>query len=87
MSIYGVKGYSFTIQPEVLIILLETSCFCETLLSAPPWPFFRKPTLALTDGLELGTYLVTRYTHVKYEGRNSYHSKDKANVKVLADKQ
>ena len=31
--------------------------------------------------------LVTRYTHVKYEGRKSYQSKDMANVKVFADKQ
>ena len=31
--------------------------------------------------------LVTRYTHVKYEGPNSYQSKDISNVKVIADKQ
>ena len=31
--------------------------------------------------------LVTRFTHVKYEGRKSYQLKDMANVKVFADKQ
>ena len=31
--------------------------------------------------------LVTRYTHVKYAGPNSYQSKDMANVKVFVDKQ
>ena len=31
--------------------------------------------------------LVTRYTSVKYEGPNSYQSKDMANVKVFADKE
>ena len=31
--------------------------------------------------------LVTRYTHMKYEGPSSYQSKDMANVKVFADKQ
>ena len=31
--------------------------------------------------------LVTRYTHVKYEGPNSYQTKDMANVKVFADKE
>ena len=31
--------------------------------------------------------LVTRYTHVKYEGSNSYQSKDMANVKVFPDNQ
>ena len=31
--------------------------------------------------------LIKRYTHVKYDGRNSFQSKDMANVKVFADKQ
>ena len=31
--------------------------------------------------------LVTRYTHIKYEGPKSYQSKDMANVKVFADEQ
>ena len=31
--------------------------------------------------------IVTRYTHVKYEGLNSYQSKDMANVNVFVDKQ
>ena len=31
--------------------------------------------------------LVTKYTHAKYEGPNSYQSKDMANVNVFADKQ
>ena len=40
-----------------------------------PWTWYQKKGL------------VTRYTHVKYEGPNSYQSKDIANVKVFADKQ
>ena len=31
--------------------------------------------------------LVTRYTHVKFEGLDSYQSIDMTNVKVFADKQ
>ena len=50
-----------------------------------------KTDLDLADDLELECYqqkgLVTKYTHVKYEGPNSYISKDTANGKVFADKQ
>ena len=48
-----------------------------------------KTDLDLADDLELMTQkgLVTRYTHLKYEGHNSNQSKDIANVKVFADKQ
>ena len=48
--------------------------------------------MTLTDDLELGINglgtkgLVRRYSHVKYEGPNSYQSKDMASVKVFVDK-
>ena len=47
-----------------------------------------KTVLDLADDFELVTNRkVTWYTHVKYEGRNSYQLKDTANVKGFSYKQ
>ena len=59
-------------------------CLWNTIGPAFLWPWYL--TLTLTDNLELGTNKKV-LSHVKYEGTNSYRSKDMANVKVFADKQ
>ena len=43
--------------------------------------------MTLPDDLKLGTTKKFRHTHVKYEGPNSYQSKDIVNIIVFADKQ
>ena len=59
-------------------------------MSPPMATFFLTVTLIFDlhlDRLQWTWYkqkgFVTRYTHVKYEGPNSYKSKDIANVKVF----
>ena len=62
---------------------------------SPQQPFFRNcdldirplPSLMTLNMVPKEKDLVTRYTHVKYEGPKSYQSKDMTNVKVFADKQ
>ena len=55
-----------------------------------PQPVIFSKNVILIFDLQLGTNKMdfsTRYAHGKYEGPNSYQSKDMANVKVFVNKQ